>query len=47
MFSFIRKGRRGRGKHSSTRERRKQPISNKTKDGMNEVQNPNNSYGER
>ena len=47
VFSFIRKGRQERGKHSSTREKRKQPISNKTKDGMNEVQNPHNSYGER
>ena len=45
--AFIRKGRQERGKHSSTREKRKQPISNKTKDGKNEVQNPHNSYGER
>ena len=31
----------------TTGEKRKQPISNKTKDGINEVQNPHNSYGER
>ena len=37
------------GEESTARleKRRKQPISNKTKDGMNEVQNPHNSYGER